>query len=94
MADFSVIMTWQFWVVAAACGALGEVIKRIPNVPDWLIPIVNVVFSVAMMLVLLGLDGVNVLAGILAASVATWVYETFKNVAKNALPSTEESNAK
>lgn len=78
--DFSIILTAQFWIVAACCGALGEIIKRIPKTPDWLIPIVNVVFAVVMMIVLLGLDGMNVLAGILAASVATWAYETFKNV--------------
>ena len=89
---FSVILTWQFWVVAAACGALGEVVKRIPKVPDWLIPIVNMAFAIVMMIVLLGLDGINVLAGILAAAVATWVYETFKNVVEafTASKSTEE----
>lgn len=82
--DFGILLTWQFYVIAAACGALGEIVKKIPGVPDWSIPIINAVFGVAMMLLLVGLDPMCVIAGILSASVATYVYELFKEVVRAA----------
>lgn len=81
-----IFLSTQFILVAAACGILGEVVKKIPNVPNWIIPIVNLVFAVACMLFLMGLDASSVLYGFLAASVATYIYEAVKGTIEKAFP--------
>lgn len=90
--DFSIVLTWQFYLVAACCGALGEVVKRIPHVPSWLVPVANTLFGVIMMMALLGPTPLNALAGILAASVATFVYEIFKGIVEGAKNSVTKSD--
>ena len=89
--DFQAILTWQFYLVAACCGALGEIVKRIPHVPTWLTPITNTLFGVIAMMALLGATPLNALAGILAASVATFVYEIFKGIIKGATDGIEHA---
>jgi hypothetical protein len=80
MQDFTIILTPQFWIAAAACGAIGFAIKQVPKVPSWIIPIVNLPLGALALCSLLGFEAINVIAGILSASVATYAYELFTNI--------------
>ena len=78
------VLGWQFILVAAACSVVGEAVKAVPNIPNWCIPFINVIFAVAAMVALLGLSPTSALAGIIAASVATLAYELVKQLIENA----------
>jgi hypothetical protein len=76
--DFSVFITPEWWMVAAACGAVAIAVKAIPKLPSWLIPLLNVVLgSVGYSLLLGEFSGFNILSGVLAGSVSMIVYEFF-----------------
>lgn len=86
----SLIITWQFLLVAAACGFIGILIKKIPGIPDWLIPFINLVFAVLVFMALVGFEVLNGLVGVLAAAVATYVYELFMQIFEVLVPKKEE----
>lgn len=76
--NWDIILTWEFWIVAATCGAIGLAIKAIPKVPSWIIPFVNGAISIILLCGIVGeFSWLYLAAGILAASVATYVYELF-----------------
>lgn len=85
------VATTEFLLVAVACGVLGVAIQAIPKIPSWTIPFVNIVFSCLFMMALNGFTAVNALIGFLAASVATIVYESFKQVFTKIIPATKET---
>lgn len=79
------IITWQFLLVAAACGALGVLIKAIPKIPSWIIPFVNTAFAIVFMMLLCGFTPEYALIGFLAAAVATFVYEYITQLIQNVI---------
>lgn len=80
---FEIILTPEFWIVAATCGAIGLAIKAIPKVPSWIIPFVNGIVSIVLLCGIMGgFDWLYIVAGILSASAATYVYELFIQAVK------------
>ena len=78
-----IIFTWQFWLTAAACWVLCEIVKNIPGCPKWLVPIVNLVFGVVLLTVLMGWnDGLTLIAGILCSAVADYAFQFFTKIIK------------
>lgn len=75
MIEFDIIMTWQFWLAAAACWAVCEVVKHIPGCPSWLVGVVNLVFGVVFLSLLLGFSGQNIVAGVLCSAMACYAFE-------------------
>ena len=84
------IINWQFLLVAAACGALGVVIKGVPKLPSWIIPFVNTVFAVVFMMLLKGFLPEYALVGFLAAAVAGFIYEYVTQLIKNVIPNNRQ----
>lgn len=81
---FEIILTPEFWIVAATCGAIGLAIKAIPKLPSWIIPFITGVISVALTCGIFGgIEWLYIASGVLSASVATYVYEVFKNIVEN-----------
>lgn len=83
-----VVYTWQFWCSAILCYVVCEAIKRIPNIPDWTINIVNLAVGAVLYVLLVGgwAEPANYLFGILAASLADIAYQLFKNIVHSVLP--------
>jgi hypothetical protein len=77
--DISIIFTYQFWIVAIACGVIAFAFKSIPYLPSWLIPLVNLVIGGVLMCALLGFSALNLITGILAASAECYAYELFNS---------------
>lgn len=77
-------ISWQFLLIAAACGAFGIIIQAIPRIPSWIIPMFNAVFAILFMLLLLGFKPENALLGFLAAALATFIYELIMQAIKAA----------
>lgn len=88
------ITSWEFWLVAVACGAIGFVIKQVPKVPDWAIPIINLIIAPLGMMALCGFTPFYGIVGILAASLATYAYELFHQVIKGLSSSNGEVDVK
>ncbi len=84
-------VSWQFLLVAAACGAFGIIIKQIPRVASWIIPIVNAIFAIVAMLLLTGFTVEAALTGFLAAAIATYVYELIVQVLQGKIRSDKSS---
>jgi ascorbate-specific PTS system EIIC-type component UlaA len=87
----SLAISWQFLLTAAACGAFGFIIKAIPGIPNWLIPMLNAAFAVVFMMLLLGFAPENALLGFLAAALATYIYELIMQGIKAATGGTYNS---
>lgn len=84
MEDFvSMLLNFNFLLVAVALGVLGVVIKAIPKVPSWIIPFMNTILGVLVMMALGGWDVASGLVGVCAAGVATLAYEAFKQIFEN-----------
>ena len=79
------INTWQFWVVAAACGIICEVLKQVPYIKEhpWILNLANLALGILLLGVLCGFSGENVLFGILASAAAIFAYEMIKNIYRN-----------
>lgn len=76
------VYTWQFWCSAVLCYVVCEAVKRIPNIPDWAINIINLAAGAVLYTALTGgwVEPASYLFGILAASVADIAYQIFKNI--------------
>lgn len=76
------IYSWQFWCSAVLCYVVCEAIKRIPNIPDWTINLVNLAAGAILYTILTGgwTEPASYLFGILAASVADIAFQIYKNV--------------
>lgn len=88
-----IIMTWQFWLAAAACWVICEVVKQIPGCPSWLIGVVNIIVGIILLCLLTGWSGENVVAGILCSAMACFAYEFFKKIV-DGIAGSEQPNDK
>ena len=60
---------------------IGVLIKKIPNIPDWIIPIVLTVIAVLAAMAITGWDINGVIQGILVAGVTVLTNQVYKQTA-------------
>lgn len=81
-------MIWQLIdpkliFVVAACWIIGYVLKRTPNVPDWSIVYVVVVFAALLTVWMLGWSAESLIQGILAGAFAVFGHQAVKQAKKS-----------
>lgn len=76
--DIMQFITGSGLLVMAAAYVLCAVIKKIPNVPDWIIPICAVVLGMALGAAIIGVNAESIVKGGLAGWAATGLNQTFK----------------
>ncbi len=82
--DFMSFIVEQGLVIAAALYVVGEIFKRIPQFPDWLIPVMLMVLGILAAGFSLngGFHVENIMQGVFAAGAAVLANQTIKQVSK------------
>lgn len=74
---FENLMTYQFILIAALCGVVAFIIKQIPKVPNWLIPIIILIIGIFAMMAWMGFTVEFLILGALASALECYIYELF-----------------
>lgn len=72
----------QALVLVPVLWVIGSILKGIPNIPDWLIPIALLILGIAGGLFVVGFNVAGVLQGILVAGAAVGLHQTVKQAKK------------
>lgn len=67
-------------IIVAVLLVLGKIIKTIPGIPNWVIPIVLMVPGVIGTMAIYGWTGANAIQGILAVAVAVYGNQIYKQL--------------
>jgi hypothetical protein len=67
-------------IIVAVLLVLGKIIKTIPGIPNWVIPIVLMVPGVIGTMAIYGWTGANAIQGILAVAVAVYGNQLYKQL--------------
>jgi len=80
--DFSSLLVEQGVIIAAALYVVGMIIKKIPHIPNWLIPVILTVLGIlaACLSMSEGLTVNNICQGIFAAGAAVLTNQTVKQI--------------
>lgn len=76
--DFWSFITEKAYVLVPVLYVIGMVIKKIPNIPNWLIPIALLIIAVPLAMALAGWNIEGAIQGILVAGVTVFANQLYK----------------
>lgn len=78
--DFWAYITERAYVLVPVLYVIGYIIKKIPGIPDWLIPIALLIIAIPLAMALAGWNVDGAIQGILVAGVTVLANQMYKQI--------------